>query len=217
MITLTSRQLASCQGLGYQLDMAGTSYEQINYQENKALKESGIVMKGVHVITDMETIADKVDEKDCAQEGSTIVSKQYQVIGWPYMVDYSITASMTYQFIMSPLMCKLLSEDEFVETDMTYGENTNLMCLFNATVFDVATMKWAVVTRMRANQESAEFYKVAFSTMFRTCSDKYPSFEVGKSLKDVIMDWSNAELKGLREAVRDEIVSKCFAWLQHIH
>jgi len=59
------------------------------------LKESGIVMKGVHVITDMETIANKVDEKDCAREGSTIVSKQYQVIGRPYMVDYS--TSMTYQ------------------------------------------------------------------------------------------------------------------------
>jgi len=114
-------------------------------------------------------------------------------------------------------MCKLLSEAEFVETDMTYiyGENTDLMCLFNATVFDVATMKWAVVARMRANRESAEFYKVAFSTMFCMCSDKYPSFEVGKSLKGVTMDWSDAESKGLREAVGDEIASKCFAWLQH--
>ena len=32
-------------------------------------------MKGVHVITDMEAIANKIDEKDSAQEGSTIVSK----------------------------------------------------------------------------------------------------------------------------------------------
>jgi len=207
---LTTRQLASGQGLGYRpglADMAGTSYERINYHKNKALKESGIVMKGVHVITDMEAIANKIDEKDCAQEGSTIVSKQYQEIGRPYMVDYSITASMTYQFIMSPLMCKLLSEAEFVETDTTYGENTELTYLFNATVFDVATMKWAVVARMRANRESAEFYKVAFSIMFRVCSDKYPSFEVGKSLKGIIMDWSDAESKGLREAVGDEIAS----------
>jgi len=35
------------------------------------------------------------------------------------MLDYSITVSMTYQFIMSPLMCKLLSEAEFLEIDMT--------------------------------------------------------------------------------------------------
>ena len=67
------------------------------------------------------------------------------------MVDYSITASITYQFIMSPLMCKLLSEAKFVETDTTYGENTELTYLFNATVFDLVTMKWAVVARMRAN------------------------------------------------------------------
>ena len=99
------------QGIGYRpgsADMAGTSYERLNYHKNKALKESGIVMKGVHVITEMEAIADKIDEKDSKQEGSIIVSEQYKALRWPYMVDYSITASMTYQFIMSPLMCKLL-------------------------------------------------------------------------------------------------------------
>jgi len=40
------------------------------------------------------------------------------------MVDYCITDSMTYQFIVSQLMCKLLSEAGFAEIDMTYGENT---------------------------------------------------------------------------------------------
>ena len=99
----------------------------------------------------MEAIADKIDEKDSSQEGSSIVSEQYKVLGWPYMVDYSITASMTYQFLMTPLMCKLLSEAEFLETDTTYNENTELVYLFNATVFDLATMKWAVIARMRAN------------------------------------------------------------------
>ena len=138
-----TRQIACGQGIGYRpdsADMAGTSYERINYK-NKALNESGIVMKEAHVITEMEAIADKIDEKDSKQEGSTIVSEQYKVLGRPYMVDYSITASMTYQFIMSPLMCKLLSEAEFLETDTKYNENTELIYLFNATIFDLATMK----------------------------------------------------------------------------
>ena len=161
-------------------------------------------MKGVHVITEMEAIADKIDEKDSKQEGSTIVSEQYKALGRPYMVDYSITASMTYKFIMSLLMCKLLSEAEFLETDTTYNENTELIYLFNATIFDLATMKWVVVARMRSNEESAQFYKVAFTTMFRMCHDRYPNFKVGETLKGVIMDWSDAEARGLREAVGDE-------------
>jgi len=69
--------------------------------ENIYLQESGIVMKGVHVITEMETIIDKVD-------GLTIVDQQYKVFGQPYMVYYATTGSMTYQFIISPLMSKLL-------------------------------------------------------------------------------------------------------------
>jgi len=83
-------------------------------------------MRNVHVITDMEAIANKIDENDCTKEGSTLISEQYHAIWQLYMVDYSITDSMTYQFIMSPLMCKLLSEAEFVKTDTTYDENTEL-------------------------------------------------------------------------------------------
>ena len=102
---LTTRQIACGHGIGYRpgsADMAGTSYERLNYHKNKAIKESGIVKKGVYVITEMEAIADKIDEKDSSQEGSSIVSKQYKALGRPYMVDYSITASMTYQFLMTP-------------------------------------------------------------------------------------------------------------------
>ena len=33
----------------------------------------------------------------------------------------------TYQFIMTPLMSKLLSDADFVETDTTYNENTELI------------------------------------------------------------------------------------------
>ena len=58
--------------------------------------KSGIVMKGVHVITEMEAIADKVNEKDSFKEGFTIVNKQYKAFGRPYMVYYATTASMTY-------------------------------------------------------------------------------------------------------------------------
>ena len=62
-------------------------------------------------------------------------------------------------------MSKLLSEAEFLETDTTYNENSELM--FNAPVFDYNTMKWAVVAQMRGNKEGANFYKKVFELMFQ--------------------------------------------------
>ena len=49
-----------------------------------------------------------------------MVNVQYNAFGWPHMVDCAITAFMTYQFIMSPLMNKLLVEADSLETDTTY-------------------------------------------------------------------------------------------------
>ena len=78
-------------------------------------------------------------------EGSNSISDRYAALDRPYMRDYGISPSFTNQFIMSPLMTKLLSEAEFLEADTMYNENCDLIYLFNATVFDYTTMKWAVV------------------------------------------------------------------------
>ena len=102
---------------------------------------------------------------------------------------------------MTPLMSTVLSDADFVETDTTYNE---LIYLFNATVFDFNMMKWAVVARMRANKEDAEFYKTAFQLMFQTCHSDFPF----NSLKGIIVDWSDTETKGLREAIGEK-VSDC--------
>ena len=119
------------------------------------------------------------------------------------MRDFAISSSISYQFIMSPLMCKLLAEADFLETDTTYNENTELTYLFNATVFDYKTMKWAAVARMRGNKESSELYRLAFKLMFETCH-KDRNFKVGESLKGIIVDWSDTEAKGLREVIGED-------------
>ena len=88
-----------------------------------------------------------------------------------------------------------------METDTTYNENMELMYLFNTTVFDHMTIKWTMVACTRANKESSEFYRVAYSTMIRICQELlfYANFEIGKSLKGVTIDWSETEVKKLRE------------------
>ena len=66
-------------------------------------------------------------------------------------------------------------------------------------------MKWAVVARMRGNKEDTNFYKKAFELMFHYCRKDHPKFNVGDTLKGIIVDWSDTETKGLREVVGDKI------------
>lgn len=155
---LTTCQIACGQGIGYRpgsVDIAGTSYGRLDYHRKKVLKDSGLTSKGVHVISEMEKIADKRKVKWKAQ---------MQFLKGIMKLDH-ICMIMVYHSYLSPLMSDLLSQAEFLETDTTYNENSELLYLFNATVFDYNTMKWAVVARMRGNKD-ANFYKKAFELIF---------------------------------------------------
>ena len=139
---MTSHQLQCGQGLGYQpgsVDISGSSYDRIDHHREKILQDTCVLST---VVGEMEKIVEKLDCKDAANGGLSALSEAYKKLGRPYMRDYAISSSITYQFIMSPLMCKLLAETDFLETDMTYNENTVLTYLFNATVFDYTTIKW---------------------------------------------------------------------------
>ena len=112
------------------------------------------------------------------QEVKKVYTKKLVVHIKIIMRDCRISPSGTYQFIMTPLIRKLLSDADFVEKDTTYNENTELIYLFNATIFDYNTMKWPVNARIRSNEEDAEFYKNAFTLMFQTCKKDYPRFKL---------------------------------------
>ena len=97
---------------------------------------------------------------------------------------------------------------DFIQTDVTYGENKVLPYLFNATVFAEVTMKWVIVTRLRCNKENSEMYKKAFTLMFDTCKSDEPSYDVHKNLQDIVVDWSDSERSGIVKALGSDLASK---------
>ena len=58
---------------------------------------------------------------------------------------------------------------------------------------------------MRGSKEDVNFYKKVFELMFQFCHKDHPKFKVGDTLRGIIVDWSNTEAKGLREAIGDKI------------
>ena len=153
----------------------------------------------------------KIDGKDIEMEGldeQCSKLKNYSSLGHPYMRNYCISPDISYQFIMSPFMSKVMASADFIQVDVTYGENSVLPYLFNATAFDEITMKWVIIARMRCNKENTSMYETAFEQMFATCKKDISSYDVNTHLQGIVVDWSDTERAGLIKTLGSELATK---------
>ena len=166
---------------------------------------------GLDTIVDFNQALQKIDGRDLEMEGLDEQSsrlKHYRSLGHPYMRNYCISPDISYQFIMSPFMSKVMASADFIQVDVTYGENSVLPYLFNATAFDDITMKWIIIARMRSNKENTSMYEIAFQQMFTTCNKDIPSYDVNTNLQGIVVDWSDTERAGLIKALGSELATK---------
>ncbi len=64
------------------------------------------------------------------------------------------------------------------------------------------------MARVRMNKLDAPAYKQAFHAVFSQVKVAHPEFAVGDTLKGIIADWSDTQLKGLQSAVGEENANK---------
>ena len=62
-----------------------------------------------------------------------------------------------------------------------------------------------VVARVRNSKLTSEAYKEAFRATFSTVKADHPKFTVGKTLYGVIVECSDAQIRGMKEAVGSEL------------
>ena len=84
-----------------------------------------------------------------------------------------------YAFAMFPLMSIMLSTAEFLQTDITYNENSQYPYLFNAVVFNDIAIEWMAVARVRLSPQSEHDYRLA-------CKEKYPHIDLGKKTSKLL-------------------------------
>ena len=63
------------------------------------------------------------------------------------------------------------------------------------------------MARVRLETLTAEAYAICFKAIFTTVKKSHPEFEVGDSLKGVVVDWSDTQMAGLETAVGKETAS----------
>ena len=87
------------------------------------------------------------------------------------------------------------------------------MVTFNYTIVD-----WMVVSRVRLTRQTANAYALAFTKTFANCKDKHGSFQPGKTLLGVVIDWCDAEINGLGKAVgKDTAVKLLKGYCNSVH
>ena len=67
--------------------------------------------------------------------------EEYASIGYPYVMDYSVSSSFTWILSTSPLMAEVLSKADFMEVDISCKASMEMEYLFNAVTFNYTTMK----------------------------------------------------------------------------
>ena len=72
----------------------------------------------------LEDAVGTLDDDDNQISHNIDQDMKYQGYGRPYLISAGVENGIKYSFAMSPLMAKVLSEAQFLQTDITYNENT---------------------------------------------------------------------------------------------
>ena len=163
--SLTPSDIQTGKGIGFipaAVDGASSHLGKISRIVSKTRQQSPLLSHKWSV-EDFENIADEIDATDKEHVGDSGVSEQqYKKLGRPYLRSVGIEDGVKYLLTMSPLMCDVFTTADFIESDVTYDENTEYRYLMNVVAFNVNTMEWMVVARVRLSSETAEAYKIAF-------------------------------------------------------
>ena len=134
---LTTDDLAAGRGLQFvpgAVDTAAASKDKLRGIRKKALEDGGhrrgkkmpslpwtIISLWCRLRYDsgfQSSIAENIWQRP--RDGRT---GELQSLGYPYMHNYCISPDISYQFIMSPFMSKVMASADFIQVDVTYGQN----------------------------------------------------------------------------------------------
>ena len=151
-----------------------------------------------------EEVAEEIDQEDYKRSGdSQERMKKYKCYGRPYLISAGIENGIEFIFMMTPLMTKIASQAMFIQCDITCDQTQEFPYLINAVhvAFNTILMEWMVIARIRLNKQSADAYALAIKKVFSKCESDCDTFCIGETLLGIIIDWSDAEILGLKQAI----------------
>ena len=205
---LTPSDVCCGKGLGFipsAVDCASCHIGKVSQEVRKTKQKNGLLDYNWSPM-EFERVADEMDKEDSELGGNE--STLFKKCGRPYLISSGIEYGIKFIFTMSPYMSKIAIEADFLQCDITYDDCREYPYLFNAVAFDNTSMEWVVVARVRLDTQSSAGYALCFRKLFEMCQNGNEKFQLGITLKGVVTDWSDAEICGLKTALRNEMAEK---------
>jgi hypothetical protein len=213
--TLTTKEIQKGLGIGIlpaEVSPAACNPERIRKERKIALIQSNAhasELKPLLQILEFKNIKKRVegdqDELDgeLTQDVNNLMGN-YQMEG----KEYIFTSNRKFAFFMAPYQAKLLGEAEYLFLDVTYTSNADFPYLLNLVTFNNATLVYNAVGRVLMDRVDGAAYATAIKEIFESVGILYPRFDNGKKLKQIMVDFDDAEYNGLKQVIGEKLAEK---------
>ena len=155
-----------------------------------------------------ENIRKKVEGNQFYDENMNISEQVNKMMGQYQMegCEYIFTPSRKYAFFMSPFQSSILNKAEDLFMDVTYTGNDVSPYLLNIVTFNEQTYMYNVVARVVCSRQDSKTY--ANSIKFNKVSRDHAHFKNGINLRSLLVDFDDAQYKGLKQCIGEELARK---------
>ena len=142
-------------------------------------------------------------EATLTKEVNEMIGK-YQMEG----MEYLVRPGRKHAFFMSPYQTKLFAEAEELFADVTFRGNEDFPYLLNMVVFNPTTLHYQAVARVLCDKQDGESHATSYREVFDKVTREYPNFKKGHTLKQILVDFDDAEYNGLVEVLGMDFAQK---------
>lgn len=213
--SLTTKDLQKGCGIGIipgEVSPAAANAERVRRERSRILSTTSTTRKELMPllkILDFEKIREKVEKEQDAAD-SEFSGKVNEMMGKYQMegVEYLFKPGRKYAFFMSPYQGELLGEAEELFSDITFTGKDDFPYLLNLVIFNKETLSYQAVARVLCDKQDGESYGLSFHEVFKQATKVNSNFNHGKSLRQIVVDFDDAEYNGFTRVLGKDIIEK---------